>query len=224
MDTFLDIFLNPGWHPFDWKPTPIRLGILFCYPILAIGALFVASMGNPSIHLDSREVRFWRGAGGILLLLGLNKSINLNFLLTAWARALARHLGTYDGRSSAQLILLVSLALGGGAILYTMRRTLRNWMASSPLAGAGLLILFAQIAVRTVSWHPIQTTLALDILGWKLKWIVEGGAQCLILAGILRTFVAAKRPRYQHLNDPGVETARPEEQTVLPKKRTRREA
>lgn len=136
---------------------------------LVAAALAGAAAGRAA----GRERLFWMLAGAALLLLGLNKQLDLQTLLTDWGRTLAREQGWYRERRPVQKAIIL---LGGGALglaalwLAWACRRMRAavWVT---LAGLGLLALF--VMVRAASFHHIDVALRTPVLGQKLHVVLE---------------------------------------------------
>ena len=69
------------------------------------------SRGPAPEALPQRVRRVWLGLSGVLILLGINKQLDLQLLLTAAGRWLARTQGWYEQRFYAQLAFFVVLAI-----------------------------------------------------------------------------------------------------------------
>src|SRR3954453_19615826 len=86
-----------------------------------VGALFALRAGSGA---GGRERGFWRGTGVALILLGINKQLDLQTDLTNMARGVAHLEGWYGWRRDVQGLFLLLIALG------SIRR-------AGPLGGGG---------------------------------------------------------------------------------------
>lgn len=136
----------------------------------AAGALFAfAAAGRGS----GRERTFWIGTAIALLLLGVNKQLDLQTDLTSIAKAAAISEGWYGERRDAQgaFILLIALAaVGCGLGLWTW---LRESAPSVKAAATGLVILLAFIIIRAASFHHIDYWVTISVAGLRSGWWLE---------------------------------------------------
>ena len=153
----------------------------------AAGALlaFVAAR-----QASARERTFWTGAAIALILLGINKQLDLQTDLTTLARGAALSEGWYGERRDAQgaFILLIALAAGGcGLLLFVW---LREAPATVKAAAAGLITLLAFILIRAASFHHLDYWVTVSVAGLRSGWWLE-------LLGIAIVGLAAVAYRYR---------------------------
>jgi uncharacterized membrane protein YidH (DUF202 family) len=149
----------------------------------AAGALlaFVAAA-----RADGRERTFWIGTAIGLVLLGINKQLDLQTDLTTVARAAALSEGWYGDRRDAQgaFILLIALATPVCGLLLWM--WLRKAAASVKAAAAGFVVLFAFIFIRAASFHHIDYWVTINVAGLRSGWWLELVGIGIICAAALR--------------------------------------
>ncbi len=159
------------WRPGIGDPSPIGW--------LTVAAYFAAAFlcWRASVRgLSGPKVRlFWTATCGMLLLLGVNKQLDLQTAFTFFGRDLARAGGWYENRRAFQAVFVVLIALGGvaasGFLLWAFRSEWRRlWPA---LAGVALLLAF--IVVRAASFHHVDQLLAGGPAGVRLNWLFELG-------------------------------------------------
>ena len=129
---------------------------------------------------------FWLVLAGLLLLLAINKQLDLQSAVTALGRCMADAQGWYDDRQRVQLFFVGAIAVIGAlsfvTALYFLRRHLRQqWMVV-----AGLFLLASFVIMRASSFHLMDALINARILGVKINWIMELGALALVIAGIWR--------------------------------------
>ncbi len=130
-----------------------------------------------------QDNRFWWIAAAGLVLLAINKQLDLQTDLTAFFRQVAKDEGWYDQRRAMQVIFILGgglLALGVGAYL------LRLAMHAGPgvrLAMVGLVLLGAYILMRAASFHHIDVALRHTVSGIRLHNFVELGCIFVVIAG-----------------------------------------
>ena len=125
-------------------------------------------------RLERRQPVFWLGAALALLLLGLNKQLDLQSWLNVTARDYAKAVNLYERRRDLERIFVALLiALGGttfGATTWIFRRTVRKHF----LAFAGLLFLLIFILARAAAFHAFDRATGLQSLGsLRLSWVLE---------------------------------------------------
>lgn len=124
---------------------------------------------------------FWWFLGLTMLLLGINKQLDLQMLLADVGRTTARTLGWYRTRKPIQIravALAASLSLGLlGAVLFQLRRAPRStWCALG-----GLLLLVGLVSVHLVSLHRLESTLHRPMFGLPLGTFMEIVAALVVL-------------------------------------------
>ncbi len=137
---------------------------------------------------------FWLGLAVLLVLMAVNKQLDLQSALTVAGRCLAVEQGWYQTRRGVQVAFMLTLAgLGLAAIaglLWVMRRHLRSHRLV--ISGAGLLLLF--VMLRASSFHHMDLFIHARLLGVKMNWLFELGALAMIIAGSRRPLQAGARP------------------------------
>ena len=159
------------WRPGIGDPTFVGWFTVLAY----FGAAYLCwrAAGN-SAH--RRKVRwFWNGLAVLLILLGINKQLDLQTELTFIGRDFAKATGWYEDRRIVQTIFILLIAFGGtlftAALFWIYRFELRRlWPA---LAGFGFLTGF--IVIRAASFHHVDQFLHFAPGGLKMNWILELG-------------------------------------------------
>lgn len=136
----------------------------------------------------TRERLFWMLAALAMLALGINKQLDLQTALTAWARQLARDDGWFAERRALQAIFVkaaaaTALILGLGMAWLARRMRVRVIMVF-----AGLMLLALFVMIRAASFYHIDVVMRHPVLGLKLHTVLE-------LAGIAIVVVGAGWPR-----------------------------
>jgi hypothetical protein len=142
--------------------------VVVVFYFAAAGASFWAAGGA-----ESRERYFWVATGILLVLLGLNKELDLQAVLTQDARALVRHLGLYDERRLMQGAFLMSLAGAGLVAAFVLGAWLRRSSKSAKAAAGGIVLLFAFVVMRAASFHHIDHWVTIDVAGLRSGWWLE---------------------------------------------------
>jgi hypothetical protein len=159
------------WRPGIGDPTFVGWFTVLAY----FGAAYLCwrAAGN-SQH--RRKVRwFWNGLSILLILLGINKQLDLQTELTFIGRDFAKATGWYEDRRIVQAIFILLIAFGGmiatTALFWIYRFELRRlWPA---LAGFGFLAAF--IVIRAASFHHVDEFLHSGPGGLRMNWVLELG-------------------------------------------------
>lgn len=172
-----------NWSPGIGDPTALGWFTVAFYFLTSMLAFATAYKYR---HLKN-DFRFWGILAVFLLLLGINKQLDLQSLLTAIGRLVAKEQGWYKERRPVQLafiVILFTLALTSIVLLWWMLgQELRKFMF--PITGFLLLVTF--IIIRAASFHHVDRLLRSGPSGVGLKWIIElSGIGCLFLSSLFQ--------------------------------------
>ena len=133
------------------------------------------------------------------MLLGFNKELDLQSLLTESGRALTRAIGIYEQRRLLQGLFLLLLAGAAAFAILRLTRILHRSSAPAKTAAVGIAILFAFILLRAASFHHIDEWVTVDVRGLRSGWWLE-------LAGIVVIALSALAYRAESSVDEGART------------------
>ncbi len=175
-----------------WEQALESVGWLHLLLLLAyFGAAWLCFL-NGHIASQARDSdenpMVWYAAAALLGVLAVNTMLQLDVLLTATLRALARLDGWYEQRRTYQYEGLAALAL---LVLLSWNRLRAAYVAAArdaaPVAlGLSLVLLLLLLLLKTVSAHHVDAVLNLDVLGFTLRRWLELGALGLVLLGARR--------------------------------------
>ena len=100
--------------------------------------------------------RFWLACAFVLLLLSLNKQLDLQKIFTQMARALAREQGWYKSRKPVQFAVLGAALLIVLALSCWMMFLLRTHWRKVAFALGGFFVISTYIAMRATSHHDVD--------------------------------------------------------------------
>lgn len=173
-----------NWSPGIGDPTFLgwfTVGLYFLAAARAygVGARLCLSTGSERI--------FWRSVGLGLIVLGVNKQLDLQSALTEIGRILAARQGWYEDRRTVQTWFIAGFlsfaVVFAGAGWYWLRRGLR----STRVAACGVGILLTFVVVRAASFHNVDLFLGRSVAGVRWNGILEIGGLILILgASVVR--------------------------------------
>lgn len=143
-----------------------------------------------------REQLFWIGVVLFMIILGINKQLDLQSFFTATGRCVSKLGGWYEDRQPVQataVLILLTLCLLIGVFLL---RLLRGVASRYMLALAGVVFIAAFILVRAVGFTHMDALINTRIAGWRMNWVLELGGILLLAAGAIR-ILALPRPRHE---------------------------
>lgn len=146
----------------DWSfgvGDPTVLGWTVCVSYFVVAALCWRRAQRCAGVALVRSRRFWIALAVVLVLLGFNKQLDLQKLITQVARSYAKQEGWYRERKSFQTaaagVALFALAAFVAWSAFLLRRDPRTtWFAM-----VGLALIAAYIVVRAVSLHSLESIL-----------------------------------------------------------------
>jgi hypothetical protein len=128
----------------------------------------------------------WAGLALMLLLLGINKQLDLQSLLTEIGRIAARDEGWYEARRTVQVVFILLLLVTGAWALRALWRIARGHLAQMRMALFGALGLVAFVAIRAASFHHVDLLIGTEVAGVDLNAWLEIGAITVIAVGAAR--------------------------------------
>jgi len=168
--------------PFAWF-------IVASYFLAAVAAFWAARSAR------KRDRVFWMGVTLLLVLLGLNKELDLQTLLTNEGRWIALHGGWYDERRLVQGLFLLGLALAGILAIAALIRWLRKSVAQVKMAAIGIVLLFTFVVMRAGSFHHLDKWVTINIVGLRSGWWLELAGITVIGLSALAYRVRRKQQR-----------------------------
>ncbi len=186
----LAIMTDDAWRPGIGDPT--FFGWLIVLGYFAAAALCLRAWKYERRIMSSRwtaprEPRFWLLLAVVMFLLGINKQLDLQSLLTDVGRKLARSQGWYEERARVQKAFIAGLAGLGLAIMAAAAWWLRRCWHRYAVPIGGIAFLFCFILLRAASFHHV------DALLFRLPWVGSGMNRLLELTGISLIGVTAAR-------------------------------
>jgi hypothetical protein len=183
---------NGEWHLGIGDPTPVGW--------VTVAAYLLATVASGRVWLADRRARkrgepasatFWMILTTLLLVLGINKQLDLQTLMGDVGRRMAKAQGWYENRRVYQVIF-ISLVTAAGLISLGVF----TWLAKSQwrrnfVALMGTVFLYVFVLIRASSIHHVDIMLRWEFLGWKWNWILELGGITVVGVG---AYLAWKNP------------------------------
>jgi DNA-directed RNA polymerase subunit RPC12/RpoP len=129
--------------------------------------------------------QFWLYLAAFLLLLGINKQLDLQSWFTQVMKDSALAHGWYGNRRTMQLVFISILGLSMVIALFSLRLYLANSWRHYRLAWVGVILLCTFILMRAASFHHFDIFINYQILGLKINAVLETGAILLIILGTI---------------------------------------
>lgn len=167
------------WHLGIGDPTVWGWLTVLAY-LLAMARCFVKAKQD---HLAGSPYQFWLYLGIFLLLLSINKQLDLQTWFSQVLRDLSLAHGWYEQRRILQFAFIVSIASVMLVLFVTLRIYLWNLWRSYKLVWSGLILLCVFILIRAASFHHIDILIRQTLLGLELNVLLENLALALIILG-----------------------------------------
>jgi hypothetical protein len=189
--------VNDEWRPGIGDPTFMGWFTVAAYLAASIACAWAARMEIALARSGSRAAAaFWWLFAGLLVLLGVNKQLDLQSLVTVVGRRVALAQGWYEHRRIYQAIFIGGVALLGIAVLGAFGWYARGVLRRSKLAVAGAAFLVTFVIVRASSFHQVDRLLGLRLGGLKWNWILElSGIVCVGIAAVRRAYTVRQALR-----------------------------
>jgi len=167
-----------GWSPEIGDPSFLGWLTVFGY--------FMASfLCVRAVRGDAASANLWQILALALAVLGINKQLDLQSLLTAIGRELMHAGGWYDQRRQIQRLFVITIGLLAIVLSVVAAALLRGRSRHIRAASAGFVLLAAFVCIRAASFHHVDRFLKSAVLGARFNWILElGGLAVIALAAV----------------------------------------
>jgi hypothetical protein len=175
------------WQPEIGDPTFMGWLIVFAYAVCFIACCYCMGRAVLVGRPKPKTALFWFCAAALMLVLGINKQLDLQTLLTQIGRAIAKEQGWYETRRNFQAWFITGIAICGGATIATLGFLLRTLLKENLIGflGMGLLCLF--IVIRAASFHKVDRMLGMELLGLRINPLIELSGIMLVLANFVKS-------------------------------------
>ena len=181
---------------FGWKP---QIGDPTVYGWLTVVAYAAAALLCWRAHLGAprSERRLWLGLALLMAFLAANKQLDLQSLMTAAGRGMAKAEGWYERRRPIQAIFIIAMALAGVAGVALILRSYRRASLALQGALAGAVVLLVFILIRASSFEKMDSFINSSISGARANHLMELGG-IGIIAGCALGAAYRRRPARRH--------------------------
>ena len=156
------------WQPGIGDPDMMGWIMVGAYLVAALCAAAVWRGATFPPVTAGRERAFWAVIAGLLVLLAVNKQLDLQSALTAAGRCLAQAQGWYEARRGAQLIFVLALVVGMASVAVIALRALRGTWRRTGGALIGLACVSGFVLIRAMGVFHVETLIS-ERQGWV--WI-----------------------------------------------------
>ncbi|WP_018415824.1 hypothetical protein [Teredinibacter turnerae] len=175
-----------GWQPTIGDPTFLGWFTVLAYFFAFVLSLRVAYCGQRCFLSDrQKQVWLWGGMGCLMLILAINKQLDLQSFFTAWAKYNARENGWYDHRRSIQMGFIVAVIATGFCVLSFLLVQFRKQLKNNSLALAGLCFLVSFIVIRAASFHHFDRLIGVHLGVLRINHLFELGGIGMICANAM---------------------------------------
>lgn len=173
--------MDDRWHPGIGDPTAIGWITVLAY----LSAALLCAAAQRRDTAGPRPRHFWLAVAVLLVLLGINKQLDLQSLFTQVLRDRAKAHGWYEQRREFQALFIFAIAAIGAAFFAALPYVMRHQPRARNVTLAGLVFLYCFILVRASSFHHVDWALSQTFFCIRLNWAVELGGIIIAAAGTL---------------------------------------
>lgn len=167
--------MGDRWHPQIGDPSAIGWITVAAY-LLATGLCLAAQRQDAA----AAPKHFWTALAVVLLLLGINKQLDLQSLLTQVVRDWTKTHGVYEQRRALQAAFIFAIAAIGTIMLVVTSYIMRRQAAPRKIALAGMIFLYSFILIRASSFHHVDWALGRSIFSVRLNVVLEIGGISIV--------------------------------------------
>ena len=180
-----------------WRPT---IGDPSFMGWFTVGSYFACAILSSILALtnqntDRRSFLFWSMISSLMILLGINKQLDLQSLFTEVGRQIARARGWMVHRRIVQFWFIVAFGTTAIVAFLSFTRIRRDLFRRFTLAFTGLFFLLCFIVIRATGFHHFDEMLGFRLFGAKMNWLLElTGIYAIVLAAF-KEIILLKRGR-----------------------------
>lgn len=211
---FFAVTVNGRWQPGIGDPTPMGWITTLSYGLVAIIAFYGVwhTLRTPQPRLGKRAALFWLCCGLLMLLLAINKQLDLQSYLTQVGRDWSKANGWYGARREIQTWFIWALVGVGGVGLFVLAWFIRGARPAYYLALVGVLFTGCFVVIRASSFHHVDSMLGYQVAGIQMNWILELGGVFIVGVSTLAALVLQPHdgPREQLIRPESAPEPKPE--------------
>lgn len=165
------------WSPGIGDPNLTGWLTVLAYAVCAALALVVLVRAR---QVTGRARALWVLLLLAMVVLGINKQLDLQSLLTAVGRCVAKSQGWYEERRTVQRAFVEALLAAGVLVLAFGLFLLRRHLRQHGTALLGLAVVASFVAVRAVGFHHVDAFINSHLMDVRFNVILENAGLVLI--------------------------------------------
>ena len=178
-----------AWSPGVGDPDLLGVVLTLLYATATFLVAVVAFRGKAVGPEAKRERWLWGIAAAVLLVLTLNKQLDLQNFITATGRCMSREQGWYGLRRAYQREVVMALLLFGAAVTATSVLVFRRILGRNGMLVLGMAGLMVFVLIRAVSFNHMELLLGDRLAAARSYRLIETVALLLVVAaGTTRLF------------------------------------
>jgi len=175
------------WYPGINDPFLTSWIMVLVYLLVAVCAFVVAKRAAFPDSTRNRERVFWGLITFVMIVMAINKQLDLQSLLPVTGRCLSEAQGWFEHRRVVQrvffLVLIILAASGTAILLWRLRHTLKR--SSAPLLG--LVLMAGFVLSRAAEFNHIESDIVTFLTSrWGARMLEVAGPLVILLAGLKR--------------------------------------
>ncbi|HRT61715.1 MAG TPA: hypothetical protein P5551_05055 [Syntrophales bacterium] len=140
---------------------------------------------NRSKRADRQAFLVWFVLAVLMLLLGINKQLDLQSLFTEMGRQIAKAQGWFDYRRTVQFWFVVIFGAASLSLFVFLAIRMQGLFRRFTLTFLGLFFLLTFIIIRAASFYHFDVVIMYRIFGLKMNWVLElTGIFMIVLSGL----------------------------------------
>lgn len=189
-------FLKQGYQNGYWKvekgDSSVMGWFITCYYLFVfILSFYLIKKIAPHIK-NKKYLWFWYGVIILIMMIGINKQLDIQMLLADYARLYAKMSGIFQNRKPFQHKIISLLATIGISIFFILIYKLWHAPKITWFALIGFSILFSFPLIRLVSLHRIESLLYVSVLSIKVVDVLEIIGISIVFIAIIMNYFAYK--------------------------------
>lgn len=140
---------------------------VFAYVFAALLSALVLILG------PSNRRSIWYFITLALVLLAVNKQLDLQSAMTAIGRCMAKVQGWYEDRRIVQVVFIYALSAFSLLLTLTLAWNLRDEFKRNWLAFFGFAFLVTFVVVRAAGFHHFDRFIGFELYGVRMNWLME---------------------------------------------------
>jgi len=195
----LEVLTSINWKPAIGDPTAIGWIITVAYFIVAFICLWTGLAEKKQNIMNDKPANYmlWFGLAVFLLVLGINKQLDIQTLVISLGRGIAKANGWYGSRHEVQSAFVGLVGLFGFLLFIGLLWRLRGYWRQYWLVLLGLTFLVVFIVIKAASFNHVDYLLSRwRVIGpLKMKYLVELGGILILGAGALQSHYWRRRSK-----------------------------